>query len=1175
MTISIDDLLGTHGIGTSGNQNAGRLVPKTARLIVNQPTAIVTIPQELAYSQGRDILTLYINQKVLSKDIDYSILSDEKTIQKKTGLFDAGTTLDFHLITNVKPDISTFDGSLLAEGSIVESKLAKEVRDKLESTSNMNTVYQDIAMLESKTRMMREVSANTQLLTEAGELVASGTTFGGNGPYEFGMKPDRKNARTNVVIPVGTTDLTGKLEIPAGFEGPINPYVFESGQHVTIFDDTNMEDVRIMQGSSSTLVITPTRNAYKLGAFIRRSTLLPLTTGKGYAFPTWNGTPLDKGTLRFNLGYTDEAILWATRNNDIQTRVKATYTPGDHPKDILGTTRAGTELIETARLGESPAVDLTKSDYYTTGSTILRRPAKGQNVIDFDIDSAKNVIVICDGTIGLPVIQKLDPNGNVLWENLELGKLTCVAVAPDDTIYVAYDLPIGQKLLRRFSASGVEIMSITRTAAHAKPIKISTCPNNDVVVGFSNTTGSSIRQYSGTGATLWAYEISGIVDMKVDSNGFVSVLKKGGDLYRFKPDGQLHWVTSTTLYGNESCLTVDYQGNTIVGYYSIKDMYTYFNKSITVDKNNPDRLLKKYNSNGTLVWEVHTSAGLKFQVKIPTVEDPGPESAKLLVADVEGNITVEMLRQHDGVYKSNIIKVDSNGKVIRVNQRKDRDRPCEKIIISKDGYTFFHDTPSKIGTGFFDSSSENSNHTISVSSRDFTQIFEQPEDMSLGPATHHAIDSKNEVYVVRRNPYILNEPDVVEGPSFLVKYDKDGRELWRKRYEYTVHQVCIDEFDHLYIATSGSESVIKMDTGGTKIWGKRYYNEAFAIGANPGGGCVVGYKYGAYQRLSKDGVVLMKRDTNLGLSFPYEGGTRHYQPLKIISDSKGRTRILSWPNRLTFLTETFAIDTSVVKYTVPKLPDGSTYYEDSFPSTPRLPMRCDITFDKEDNFYLVDGSMLIKNTPDFKEVWTTYIGMKRELDVGGYPNFRYQSVGVDHEFNVYASSSRGLSKVNKAGKVIGLYDVSPPKIEIDHAGDLYFPTYYYSKYGKFKRARSWTIVEDSKTWYIRSIKAAPVTLTIRIQSGDKVTSESVTIDAGQTYRYALLPEKFPEGLNIVRFSFDMDGYEEWQVTRTNESLAVTQFLTTNDTSAYLDLQLDVTRNPGSRSILHKYLGGIG
>ena len=1176
MGFSIDDILQTHGMGTGGSQNTGRLIPKNARLTITQPSSSIIIPTSLSYRLSHDLLVVYANQKYLALNADYTLSTDAKTILKKSGTYDANTVFDFYVLTNIKNDIPTFDGALLADGSVVESKLALEVRNKLDATLQIGTLHQEFSILEAKTRVMREVTANTQLITEAGNLVASGTTFGGNGAYEFGLKPDRAETTTTVALAIGTTALNGKVAT--------SPFAVDDW--VTIYDDVNMEDVRVTAVSTGVLTITATTKAFKTGAAIKRTTMVPLAAGKGYTFPKWGSTQLNKGTIRFKIPSTDEAVVWATRSNDLTTTMKSFFTPGGVVNDVVGVSQSGTEIIETSPIGGGTTVDLKKTYNFHFGF----RHASGAaiSITSFAVDSMKNVYVVGSQGVGSRIVQKFNSKGVLVWSNVEYTNAVLVAIGPDDSVYVGYnENSTNGTLLRKFSPSGVELWRKTRSNYTTGPspgvlmgaIKnMGVAANGDVVLSLTNPGDGCIR-YSPQGNVVWIAfpPMCNYMSMDPFGNFFLS---GGSTLYKINADGTTAWsiAAAGSGEGSISAMAADVFGNVIVGF----DNY-----ESAAGNTGPRRFMKKFNSVGSLVWGVDG----------PSTNFKKEDSVFAMTTDVQGNILVRCDGHvHWGI---EFAKFDPAGNLLIANESYMLSNAIgTQIAVVPDGTTYFIEA-------------YNGSHVIHQLDPGFTELLDRPPITSGANMTSFqktiSFDKEGNSYWSDNKPKAKNDFfDTSPDGNFytLYKSDPNGAIIWSKDYPTQVADTAVDSEGNVLVALfSLNDSIIKLDPDGKKLWGKELYDYGFKCAVGPNDTVYVVYRYGEVQKFDKNGTLL---NTNLDVRFQgyYDAMNefKYFVPTYFLVDGNGRCFLYRHRRYEIDLFSSSLVSTGVIP-SFPSRTGGVYMWNPTNATVDNSSEIRAIALDKLNNVYMSYKGSIAKYNAAFVKQWEVDLPYNRLVTSSGLLYGEIDDIGVDEFENVYALNphlsvnsiygqvQNGVRKLNREGKMTGFYytgqeGIQFSSLDINPKNEIVLAQHSFLsggkrvytnqlKLGKTEKLKSWTIVEDNKTWYLRSTKNTAVTLVITIKSGDTATTETVTIPANVTYRYVLAPEKFGIGTSTIRFSFDFDGYEEWAVSRTSETLAITQFLVVSNLLVQMQLQLDVTRPNGSPSYLHKYLGGIG
>lgn len=357
MGIGIDDIMAAHGISSLAGGGGGRFVSKTARVSSVAETASVTIPVSLEYNPERDMLVAFQNTVFMQIGLDYRLSDNKLSIQKLTDAWEKDTNLDFIVLKNMKASFPTYDGTLIKNGSITEAKLSAEVRNRLTASADFNGVLARVDDVEEKALAMREAAANAMLQVEASDLVASGTNFGGNGTFTFGVTYHTAQTTTNNILDVGNSILTGKV---------LATNVFKVGERVTLYDDTQVEVVTVTKASATELEVTPLTKSFKSGTVVARSTFNRLAAGGGFEFPKWNNVGVKTAHARMTIGTTDECILWLTVHKDLTATLKATFAggaettvAGEQVRAIAGTNDVVLQYLVTNPTAAALSLDLT------------------------------------------------------------------------------------------------------------------------------------------------------------------------------------------------------------------------------------------------------------------------------------------------------------------------------------------------------------------------------------------------------------------------------------------------------------------------------------------------------------------------------------------------------------------------------------------------------------------------------------------------------------------------------------------------------------------------------------------------------------------------------------------------------------------------------------------------
>lgn len=171
---------------------------------------------------------------------------------------------------------------------ILEPKVTKLVSDmsdlQYETGKAISKYDTAIADLKRVSKNNEHEIANLNLYTDANNRVKSGYTFGTNFDTEFGMSVDwTKTESTSNLVESQTI-------IPvASAEG------FKVGQEITVYDDVNLERVKIKAISGTSLTLeTGLTKAFKLNANVARTMFDNDTNNKWASYGQWQPTKKDK-----------------------------------------------------------------------------------------------------------------------------------------------------------------------------------------------------------------------------------------------------------------------------------------------------------------------------------------------------------------------------------------------------------------------------------------------------------------------------------------------------------------------------------------------------------------------------------------------------------------------------------------------------------------------------------------------------------------------------------------------------------------------------------------------------------------------------------------------------------------------------------------------------------------
>lgn len=316
MRIGIDDILAGHGINELAGDGGRRFVTRTERREALADTATMAIPLSLEYDPENDMLLLFQNTIYMQAGADYTVAANAQSIQSVKGVWERGTTFDFILLSDMKTDFPSYDGTLIQDGSITEEKLSNEIRNRIAASVDYEAVLSQVERIEAQAVLMRDAATDARLQVEAADLVTAGSSFGGHGVFSFGAPYHDAQTTTTGPVTAGTAVLTGKVTAYGRFA---------LGDRVTIFDDTNLEVTTVTKATATELEVTALTKAFKGGAVIGRSTFVRQPTGGGFTFPTWGNVGVLEAHLRLSPGTTDECVLWLTRHKDLTVTLRAKF----------------------------------------------------------------------------------------------------------------------------------------------------------------------------------------------------------------------------------------------------------------------------------------------------------------------------------------------------------------------------------------------------------------------------------------------------------------------------------------------------------------------------------------------------------------------------------------------------------------------------------------------------------------------------------------------------------------------------------------------------------------------------------------------------------------------------------------------------------------------------------
>ena len=186
-------------------------------------------------------------------------------------------------------NITVPDASLTQKGITQLSNLIdgdREDRAATEKAVHDATKYADAQIAYTKAELQHESKqdvrgierelANLNLQLEASKRVPSGVTFGSNFADSFGMTIDTTKTVTTAAISAGATSIP--VESITGLT---------TGMEVTIYDDINIERVKITSISGNTLSVPALTKAYKLKANVARTSAVIDAANKCATFGGW------------------------------------------------------------------------------------------------------------------------------------------------------------------------------------------------------------------------------------------------------------------------------------------------------------------------------------------------------------------------------------------------------------------------------------------------------------------------------------------------------------------------------------------------------------------------------------------------------------------------------------------------------------------------------------------------------------------------------------------------------------------------------------------------------------------------------------------------------------------------------------------------------------------------
>lgn len=163
MTVGIDYILANHGIGTGNEKTGGRLESRNDQVVTSGSTSVVTVPVALGFDPTSDLMLVFKDTAYVAEGTDYTLAGDGSTITTIGGDWTDGTVLDFLVITNTKTNLLTYDGALVGDGTLAETKLSQAIRDRLDASAEFGTVLGRVGEVEIQLAELHTFAANAQL----------------------------------------------------------------------------------------------------------------------------------------------------------------------------------------------------------------------------------------------------------------------------------------------------------------------------------------------------------------------------------------------------------------------------------------------------------------------------------------------------------------------------------------------------------------------------------------------------------------------------------------------------------------------------------------------------------------------------------------------------------------------------------------------------------------------------------------------------------------------------------------------------------------------------------------------------------------------------------------------------------------------------------------------------
>lgn len=245
---------------------------------------------------------------------------------------------------------------------------------------------------ESENNMKREI-ANLNLQIEANKRVKNGVTFGTNFADSFGMDIDMARTSSDDALSVGQKVITVR-----------DAEDLKSGTEVTIFDDENLERVKIDSISGNDITLEHgLYNAYKEGVNVARTMSFINTLSRMMRFGAW-GTYEYKEVNYYTSTRLQGEYRYPTHANFARVQDKFYVVVGKHIHQIRGS--EATLVFETTY-----NTSLIASN--SRGLFIIEQMSASTGKISF-MNYDNEVLSVLSDIVGHPVAINLDDNNKIL-----------------------------------------------------------------------------------------------------------------------------------------------------------------------------------------------------------------------------------------------------------------------------------------------------------------------------------------------------------------------------------------------------------------------------------------------------------------------------------------------------------------------------------------------------------------------------------------------------------------------------------------------------------------------------------------------------------------------------------------------------------------------------------------